>query len=145
MPIYKNDKNDKNSITIHYRRVTLLIFFLSLSAVQTVVAENIPESISGESISAVSNEPESIGLERKRDLKNLLLQDCGSCHGMTLKGGLGPALTKDVMAGRSRDMLFATISEGRQGTPMPPWKNILTQSEINWLVDTLYKGINNEN
>ncbi len=142
MPMYKNDKN---SITIYYRRIIFLIFSLILSAVQTVVAENIPEYISGGSIAFVP-----IGLEQQRSLKNLLLQDCGSCHGMTLKGGLGPALTKDVMAGRSREMLFATISEGRQGTPMPPWKNILTKSEINWLVDTLYKGlnsgkINNEN
>ena len=82
---------------------------------------------------------------RQQELKNLLLQDCGSCHGMTLKGGLGPALTQDVIVARPRKLLFNTISEGRAGTPMPPWKNILTEDEINWLINILYKGIKNEN
>ena len=33
--------------------------------------------------------------ERQDQLRYLLRQDCGSCHGMTLKGGLGPALLPD--------------------------------------------------
>lgn len=33
-----------------------------------------------------------IAPEREKELETLLYQDCGSCHGMTLKGGLGPAL-----------------------------------------------------
>ncbi len=78
--------------------------------------------------------------QRQNELRDLLLQDCGSCHGMTLKGGLGPALTPDVIATRSRDMVRTTIEQGRSGTPMPPWKNILDNDDINWLVDTLYKG-----
>ena len=78
--------------------------------------------------------------QRQNELRNLLLQDCGSCHGMTLKGGLGPALTPDIMATRSRDMVRVTIEQGRSGTPMPPWKNMLSKDDIDWLVDTLYKG-----
>ena len=36
---------------------------------------------------------------RKTKLTYLVRQDCGSCHGMTLKGGLGSALTSDRLAG----------------------------------------------
>lgn len=85
-----------------------------------------------------------ISKQRIAELKNLLIQDCGSCHGMTLKGGLGPALTPDVLKDKSREMIEVTIANGRPGTPMPPWNNLLTKQEINWLVNTLYAGINNE-
>jgi len=79
--------------------------------------------------------------QRRTELHNLLLQDCGSCHGMTLKGGLGPALTPGALKDKPREFIEFTIREGRSGTPMPPWKNILTRDEILWLVDTLYTGV----
>lgn len=89
-------------------------------------------------------EKQSVNANRQSELKNILLQDCGSCHGMTLKGGLGPALTKDIVSSLPRELVYFTISEGREGTPMPPWKNILAKNEINWIVDTLYEGVNDE-
>jgi cytochrome c55X len=79
--------------------------------------------------------------QRRMELHNLLLQDCGSCHGMTLKGGLGPALTPDALKDKPREFIELTILEGRTGTPMPPWKNILSLDEVRWLVDTLYTGV----
>jgi cytochrome c55X len=75
--------------------------------------------------------------ERQAELRNLLLQDCGSCHGMRLTGGLGPALTPQALHDKPRETLIATVSEGRPGTPMPPWKPLLSASEIAWLVDYL--------
>ena len=78
---------------------------------------------------------DSPSAERRQELQYLLLQDCGSCHGMRLTGGLGPALTPRALAGKPRALLIATIREGRAGTPMPPWKNLLTDEDINWLVD----------
>ena len=78
--------------------------------------------------------------ERQAELRNLLLQDCGSCHGMRLTGGLGPALTPQALQGKPREMLIATVSQGRPGTPMPPWKPLLSESDIVWLVDTLTGG-----
>ena len=87
---------------------------------------------------------ETISAERSAELRNLLIQDCGSCHGMTLKGGLGPALTPDVLKNKSREMIEMTITHGRPGTPMPPWNTILTKQEINWLIDTLYAGVKHE-
>ena len=78
---------------------------------------------------------------RQEELLSLLKQDCGSCHGMTLKGGLGPALTADKIKDKSAEMLVETILLGRPGTPMPPWSGFLTQEEVRWLVEQLYKGI----
>lgn len=78
--------------------------------------------------------------ERQQALQNLLYQDCGSCHGMRLTGGLGPALTPRALAGKPRDLLIATIRDGRPDTPMPPWKNLLDPEEISWLVDYLLEA-----
>jgi cytochrome c55X len=84
--------------------------------------------------------PDGLSDSRQRDLFHLLKQDCGSCHGMTLKGGLGPALTAERLAGRSDELLVATIRYGRLGTPMPPFGPLLTDAEIDWLVQTLRSG-----
>lgn len=84
---------------------------------------------------------ESLSIQRQTELHDLLLQDCGSCHGMTLKGGLGPALTPEALKHKSRELIEVTILDGRSGTPMPPWKNILTKHEVHWLVNTLYRGV----
>lgn len=78
---------------------------------------------------------------RQRELLYLLTQDCGSCHGLTLKGGLGPALTRDALAGKAPAMLQAVILHGRPGTPMPPWNGFMTDPEAAWLVEQLRAGV----
>ena len=77
---------------------------------------------------------------RRAALTHLVLHDCGSCHGLTLKGGLGPALTPAALAGKSAEGLRATILNGRPGTPMPPWRGFLTEAEADWLVRALQRG-----
>jgi cytochrome c55X len=77
---------------------------------------------------------------RRQELINLLRQDCGSCHGMTLKGGLGPPLTSAALNGKSPGYLRAVILDGRAGTPMPPWRPFISESEANWMVDMLKRG-----
>jgi cytochrome c55X len=83
------------------------------------------------------NAAETPSAARQDELRNLLFQDCGACHGMRLTGGLGPALTHRALQGKPRELLIATISDGRPGTPMPPWKPLLSESDIAWLVDYL--------
>ncbi len=81
---------------------------------------------------------------RQLELRHLLIQDCGSCHGMTLKGGLGPALRPANLEGKPDDLLINTILLGRPGTAMPPWQPMLTHEEAVWLVDQLRAGVKHE-
>ncbi|MCE5181447.1 MAG: cytochrome c [Betaproteobacteria bacterium] len=80
-------------------------------------------------------------LARQAELLNLVRQDCGSCHGLTLAGGLGLPLTPEAIKDKSPEALAETILHGRGGTPMPPWKPFLTEDEAAWIVDTLLKGL----
>jgi cytochrome c55X len=77
---------------------------------------------------------------RQKELIHLVRQDCGSCHGMTLKGGLGPALLPATLAGKPVESLVATVMGGRPGTPMPPWHRFLVEDEAQWIVDKLMAG-----
>jgi cytochrome c55X len=78
--------------------------------------------------------------ERQGQLLYLLKHDCGSCHGMTLKGGLGPPLLPDAIANKPRELLVNTILYGRTGTPMGPWGRFLSEQETRWLVERLRRG-----
>ena len=80
------------------------------------------------------------GTDRMAELQALLRNDCGACHGMTLQGGLGPALTPAALAGRSADTLRAVIRDGRPGTAMPPWQGQVSESDIDALVRLLLAG-----
>lgn len=79
-------------------------------------------------------------VERQAQLDNLLLQDCGSCHGLRMTGGLGPALTRDALTHTPRESLIATVSHGRPGSAMPGWNALLDEQDIAWLVDRLLQG-----
>lgn len=81
---------------------------------------------------------------RRTELIRLVHQDCGSCHGLTLKGGLGPALLPDALANKPGDSLKATILFGRPGSAMPPWQRFLSESEAEWIVQNLQRGFPNE-
>ena len=70
----------------------------------------------------------------------MVKHDCGSCHGLTLKGGLGPPLTIDALRDKPHGLLFNAIMLGRDNTAMPPWQDLLTQQEIEWLVTLLKTG-----
>ena len=77
--------------------------------------------------------------ERQITLRNLLKNDCGACHGLTLQGGMGPALLSDSLAGKSDEFLVSTILNGRKGTAMPPWQPFMNHDEALWLVGVLRK------
>ena len=77
---------------------------------------------------------------RRAELVSLIRQDCGSCHGMTLKGGLGPALTREALHGKPPGNLVATVLHGRPGTAMPPWRGFVSGVEAEWIVRQLQEG-----
>lgn len=79
-------------------------------------------------------EPDATALER------LVRQDCGSCHGLTLKGGLGPDIRRDALGHHDQDSLTTVILDGVPGTPMPPWRRLLSEAEALWIATYLLKG-----
>ncbi|WP_409559733.1 c-type cytochrome [Hydrogenophaga sp.] len=81
---------------------------------------------------------------RSAELVRMVRQDCGSCHGMRLTGGLGPALTREALADFPLDSLAAVIFHGRPGTPMPPWKAMLSEPEARWIAVRLQQGFPEE-
>ncbi len=78
--------------------------------------------------------------ERQVELAYLLKHDCGSCHGMRLEGGLGPALKPEQLQGFTIEAVAATILQGRAGTPMPPWHPFLSGQEARWVATQLKMG-----
>lgn len=73
-------------------------------------------------------------------LKRLVHQDCGSCHGITLKGGLGPDIRAERLPQYSPEDLKSVILDGIPGTPMPPWRPLITEAEAEWIARYLLEG-----
>ena len=78
-----------------------------------------------------------ISQQRQQQLHDLLKNDCGACHGLTLKGGMGPALLPENLANKPDEFLINTILNGRKGTAMPPWNTFINSDEAAWLVQQL--------
>jgi cytochrome c55X len=106
--------------------VSLLLITLLNSAIATSESNNVTT--------------QSISPQRQQELTHLLKQDCGSCHGMTLKGGLGPALLPENLVDKPDHVLVGVIKYGRETLAMPGWDGILNTAEIEWLVAQLKQG-----
>ncbi|MEO6550048.1 MAG: c-type cytochrome [Ferruginibacter sp.] len=66
--------------------------------------------------------------------KVLYAQHCATCHGIKGEGGRAPALANPMLLATASDaFLHYTISEGRDRTPMPSFKDSLSKIEINAL------------
>ena len=85
-------------------------------------------------------QPAPPSAQRQQELVRMVRQDCGSCHGLRLTGGLGPALTREALADKALDSLAATIYGGRPGTPMAPWKAMVNEAEALWIAQQLMAG-----
>jgi cytochrome c55X len=80
------------------------------------------------------------GQQARDKLTALVRQDCGSCHGLTLKGGLGPALLPQNLAGQDEDAIASIILGGVPGTPMPPWRDLISDPDAHWIARNLKEG-----
>ncbi len=104
------------------RTITLLC---TLLAIQSAVAETSATKIDA---------------ARQSELRYFVKHDCGSCHGMTLKGGLGPALLPETLSNKPKELLVTTILEGRENTAMPPWNPMLSRDDAVWITEQLQSG-----
>jgi cytochrome c55X len=84
--------------------------------------------------------PLDVDQARQAELVHLVRQDCGSCHGLTLNGGLGPALLPETLKDKPPEYLKAAILYGLAPGAMPPWKRFLSEAEADWIVVNLKKG-----
>jgi cytochrome c55X len=78
--------------------------------------------------------------QRTAQLVHMVRQDCGSCHGMTLRGGLGPSLLPAALAGKPADYLRYVILNGAAGSAMPGWSPLLTEADADWIAQHLLRG-----
>lgn len=85
----------------------------------------------------VTSAPAEIRPDRAAALEHLVIQDCGSCHGLTMRGGLGRPLTAEALAHADRETLALIVLDGLPGTAMPPWRPLLTEAEALWIADYL--------
>lgn len=92
-------------------------------------------------IAAAASDPSTLPAAREAELRTLVLQDCGSCHGMTLRGGLGKPLVKQQLRDIAPESLAAIILDGIPGTPMPPWRGLLSETEAAWIAARLKEGL----
>ena len=77
--------------------------------------------------------------QRQAELEHMVVQDCGSCHGLTMKGGLGKPITPQALAGYDPEGLAAIILDGVPGTAMPPWRPLISEAEALWIAEYLMK------
>ncbi|MFV0387103.1 c-type cytochrome [Paracoccus sp. (in: a-proteobacteria)] len=75
----------------------------------------------------------TVPAERAAELEHMVRQDCGSCHGLRMTGGLGSPITPKALAGRSVEDLSPVILDGLPGTAMPGWRPLLTEDEARWI------------
>ncbi len=87
--------------------------------------------------------PQAPVAPRQQQLLHMLKQDCGSCHGLRMTGGLGPALTREAMQRLPLTSLSAVIYHGRPGTAMPAWKTMIKAEEAEWIAAWLQSPQNN--
>lgn len=100
--------------------------------VSTSPAETLPSEQEGEITAIQSN-------TTNRDTVSLYAQNCAACHGPTGAGTtVAPPLNSAELRTRlDDDAIRATISNGRPGTTMPVWGNILPAAQIDALVELI--------
>lgn len=86
---------------------------------------------------------DATGSAHEQRLEHLLRHDCGSCHGMTMKGGLGPPLLPSNLKERNEDDIVQMILHGSPAKAMPAWAALLTTSEAQWIARRLKQGLDN--
>lgn len=96
-------------------------------------------SLMGIAIMVVSS-ANALDRNRERELTHLVRQDCGSCHGMTLKGGLGGPLLPESLNDLGSESIASIILGGVSGKPMPPWQGQLSEEEALWIAEKLKEG-----
>lgn len=95
--------------------------------------------LSGAVSGALADEEALKEIEREK-LKDFVQQDCGSCHGLTLEGGLGGPILPENLEHMDADVIQEVILGGLPGTAMPPWRGFLSETEAAFIAEGLKTG-----
>ncbi|HEX7218948.1 MAG TPA: cytochrome D1 domain-containing protein [Burkholderiales bacterium] len=66
---------------------------------------------------------------------------CASCHGADRLGGMGPALLPESLARLKKPEAARTIRDSRPGVQMPAFGKVLSEKEIQDLVELVYSPV----
>ncbi len=91
-------------------------------------------------VSAPPVQAQALSAEQQDRLAHLVVQDCGSCHGLKLTGGLGSPITAQALEGHTVEGLQGIILDGIPGTAMPPWRPLLSETEAAWIAAYLLEA-----
>ncbi len=83
---------------------------------------------------APAAQPAGLTPEQIEKAKKIWTDRCEGCHGPTRAGATGPALLPETHGGAKDEMLINTITDGREGTAMPAFKDRLSADEIKLMV-----------
>ncbi len=72
------------------------------------------------------------------DATALYAQHCAQCHGNDRLGLMGPALLPENLTRLKRAQAIIAIRDGRAATQMPPFANVLDETQIAALADYVY-------
>ncbi len=89
-----------------------------------------------------------LGAEASAEGAKIFKTNCETCHGPQGHGDgpIGESLDPkpqnlaELQAAASDDYLFWRVAEGKPGTSMPPWKNILTEEQI-WQITAFIRTL----
>ncbi|MCT4656358.1 MAG: cytochrome c [Cohaesibacter sp.] len=74
------------------------------------------------------------------EMSEFVRQDCGACHGLTLKGGLGRPLLKENLEHFDLETIEEVILDGIPDTAMPPWRGLLSEDQVRQIAKALKEG-----
>ena len=84
--------------------------------------------------------PTEVTNERQSELLDFVEQNCPACHGIRMRGSIGPALSKANLQHLSVNAVTLTILYGLTDKGMPAWEAQLTEGDAYWIAEFLKRG-----
>ena len=84
--------------------------------------------------------PAEVTEERQSELLDFVEQNCPACHGIRMRGSIGPALSKANLQYLSVNAVTLTILYGLTDKGMPAWEAQLSERDAYWIAEFLKRG-----
>lgn len=84
--------------------------------------------------------PAEVTNERRSELLYFVEQNCPACHGIRMRGSIGPALSKANLQHLSVNAVTLTILYGLPAKGMPAWEAQLSERDAYWIAELLKRG-----